>query len=213
MLVRTGGPLAGGSPRERRSQVSDVDLEQRLQMAAARPDAIAAFRLARRWFKESRRIEMRDLAAELGVSRATLFRWIGSRDELLGEVLWSLTKPTLRAVLEGTPGSGGDRVAEVMGRFATVLTESEYFRAFLRREPERALRVITTKSGTVQRRVVAAVEELIRQELPDDHPFRLPLHDLAFIIVRITESFLYSDLIIGEPPDASKVRQTVAILF
>ena len=39
-----------------------------------KPDALDAFRVARRWFMGGRRIEMQELAAELGVNRATLFR-------------------------------------------------------------------------------------------------------------------------------------------
>ena len=33
---------------------------------------------------------MSALADELGVNRVTLYRWIGSRDRLLVEVIWSL---------------------------------------------------------------------------------------------------------------------------
>src|SRR5262245_25508423 len=45
---------------------------------------------ARRRFLRGERVDMNDLAREVGIGRATLYRWVGSRDQLLGEVLWSL---------------------------------------------------------------------------------------------------------------------------
>ena len=41
------------------------------------------------------RIDMSALADELGVNRVTLYRWVGSRDRLLVEVVWSLARETL----------------------------------------------------------------------------------------------------------------------
>ena len=47
-------------------------------------------RLARRRFVAGERLEMPSLAAELGVNRTTLYRWVGSSEPLPVEVLWSL---------------------------------------------------------------------------------------------------------------------------
>jgi AcrR family transcriptional regulator len=41
--------------------------------------------LAARWIHDGRRLDMQGLADELGVSRATLFRHVGSREALLGK--------------------------------------------------------------------------------------------------------------------------------
>ena len=38
---------------------------------------------------------MSGLAEDLGVSRVTLYRWVGSREHLLVEVIWSLGRRTL----------------------------------------------------------------------------------------------------------------------
>ena len=133
---------------------------------------------------------MRELAAELGVNRATLFRWVGNRDDLLAEILWSLAEPTLAAAIDDAPGHGGQRIATAIGRFATLIDQAAFFRDFLRREPERALRILTTRAGTVQSRLVTAIETFLREEITAgqlDPP--LPPHDLAYLIVRIAESF------------------------
>src|SRR5919198_1081369 len=60
-----------------------------------------ALRLARRKFLAAQRIDMTGLAAELGVNRVTLYRWVGSRDALMVEVLWSLAASTLARAAAG----------------------------------------------------------------------------------------------------------------
>ncbi|MGB9302441.1 MAG: QsdR family transcriptional regulator [Mycobacterium sp.] len=182
-----------------------------------KPDALAAFRVARRWFQAGRRIEMQELAAELGVNRATLFRWVGSRDDLLGEILWSLAEPTLAAALEAAGDSdrtGAQRITGAIGRFAAMLDQADFLRDFLRREPERALRILTTRAGTVQARLVGAIETLLDEEVSRGNLHsRLPLRDLAYLIVRIVESFLYAEFIIGEEPDIAMVELAVGALL
>jgi len=51
----------------------------------ARPAPLDALRLARRRWLAGERIDMGALARELGVSRATLYGWVGSREKLIGE--------------------------------------------------------------------------------------------------------------------------------
>ncbi|HEY2262923.1 MAG TPA: hypothetical protein VGI96_09895, partial [Streptosporangiaceae bacterium] len=45
---------------------------------------------AARWIYEGRRLDMQGLADELGVSRVTLFRRVGGREELISRALWRL---------------------------------------------------------------------------------------------------------------------------
>ena len=72
-------------------------LQQQLadDLGGRRPTALDAFKLARRWFLAGRRIDMSALADELGVNRVTLYRWVGSREQLLVEVVWSVPRRTL----------------------------------------------------------------------------------------------------------------------
>ncbi|GAA1253921.1 QsdR family transcriptional regulator [Prauserella halophila] len=158
------------------------------------------------------RIEMQDLAARIGVSRATLFRWVGSRDELLTEVLWSLAEPALRDAVASATGNGGARVADALGQFAEILTTTEYFRAYLRREPERALRLLTTRAGSLQARMVGTIQDLLSAHLDVD-ALPLDLPDMAYLVVRIIESFIYADIITGAEPDPVRARQAVATLL
>jgi hypothetical protein len=61
---------------------------------------------------------------------------------------------------------------------------------------------------------VQAVERLLKQE-EDRGNLRHPLdnHDLAYLIIRIAESFIYNDIITGEEPDAAKAEVAVAALL
>src|SRR5260370_7125606 len=90
------------------------------QLAAGRPSRatpLDAFKLARRQFIAGQRVEMQRLAEELGVSRVTLHRWVGSRDQLLGEVLWSLGKLTFDHARARVSSNGGQAVADAMEAF------------------------------------------------------------------------------------------------
>ena len=113
-------------------------LSERLE-SGEHPDAVRAFRMAREQFIDGERIDMGRLAGRLGIDRTSLFRWVGNRDALLSEVLWSLAVPTLQQAEDAAAGrSGPDRVAAVLTSFASDLIRAPYFRAFLRREPAHA---------------------------------------------------------------------------
>jgi AcrR family transcriptional regulator len=194
--------------------MAETPLGRMLASTERRPDPLEAFHLARRWFLTGKRIEMGELATELGVNRATLFRWVGGRDELLAEILWSVAEPTLTAAVDASPGHGAERIARVVGNFATVIDQAAFFQEFLRREPERALRILTTRASTVQSRLVAAIEALLNDELTQGRlDTSLPPRELAYLVVRIVESFLYADIITGEPLDIAKAEQAIGALL
>jgi AcrR family transcriptional regulator len=181
------------------------------QVQTGRAEAIA---LARRLILESRPVRMHELAAELGVSRVTLHRWVGSREQLLGDALWSLSAATLAEAERATRTRGARRIAEIVGRYLAAADSSAGVRSFLARDPELALRVLTTRASSVQARSVEEVERLIREAV-DAGDLRVSMspHDLAYVITRIGESFLYADIITGEKPDVAKARQAVEQLL
>jgi AcrR family transcriptional regulator len=198
--------MTGGSPTPLARQLDGE--------TQSRPTALEAFKLARRQFIRGQRIEMQGLASELGVSRVTLHRWVGSRDGLLGEVIWSLAEPTIRDAQMATRSRGGEGIAETLWRFISATRAAPFMREFLEREQEIALRVLTTKSARVQSRVVAAVRDMLAAEATAER-LELPMEpdDLAYVIVRLAESFTYTDVITGEQPDPDKARQAIAALL
>lgn len=178
-------------------------------------DARRAFQAARETFIAGERIDMGALAAALGVDRTSLFRWVGNRDALLSEVLWSLAEPTLaHADRSTTELTGAARVAETLTRFVDDLNTAGYFRSFLQREPTRALRLLTTTESQIQRRYVATATWLIERDLgPAPLGGAIDPTELAFLLVRLSESFTYSDLIAGEEPSAARARVAFRLLL
>jgi hypothetical protein len=172
--------------------------------------ALRAFREARHTFIAGSRIDMGALATSLGVDRTSLFRWVGNRDRLLSEILWSLAVPTFDAAATAAAPSGAARIVDVLDRFTADLIEAPYFRAFLTREPARALRLLTTTESDVQSRFVGRVTELVDRERITGafDPTPLSAEELARLLVRISESFTYADLISGETPDPARARAT-----
>lgn len=184
---------------------TDVDLP------AVVTDVLA---LARASFLETGRIDMGELAVAASVNRSTLYRRYRGRDQLLGEVIWSLAEPSLQAAIREARGTGGARIADAVGRFAAMAIGNDAFADFLRREPERALRVVTTRTGGVAARIVAVFEELVLTEVQAGRlVLGLSAHDTAYILLRIAESYVYTDAITGAPPQPAKVRQACGMLL
>src|SRR6266508_926332 len=85
--------------------------------ATSRPTPLDALRLARRRWLAGERLDMGGLARELGISRATLYSWVGSKERLIGEVIWSFAEEGVRQAREAASGSGGDYIVDVVERF------------------------------------------------------------------------------------------------
>jgi len=172
------------------------------------------FAAALRVFLDCRRLDMRALAADLGISRATLYRKTGSRDRLLGEVLWALTRRAIeRALRSADDLTGVDRVVAVVERYLGFIERQPAFRRLLTGEPEIALRVLTSKHGVVQGRIVAALAALVEQERRAGtiRP-QMDSEILAYVIVRVGEGFLYADVIADNAPELAQAGPAVRAL-
>ncbi|WP_410610073.1 QsdR family transcriptional regulator [Amycolatopsis sp. lyj-109] len=172
------------------------------------------FELARDWFLAGRRVDMGELARALSISRATLHRRVGSRDLLLGEILWSLSSASIARLWPSCVGRGAAGIADFVSGYVRIANDSPPFRDFLRREPERALRLLTTRASVCQKRTTEKLAALLSGEVSAgrlDPP--LPVPDLAYLLVRIGESFVYTDVITGDAPDAAKAHAAVTALL
>jgi hypothetical protein len=89
---------------------------------------------ARRHLLRQATIDMEQLAHELAVSRATLYRAVDGRDRLLGDVLWSLAERTYEEARRAVTRRGVDAILEISHHFTESVTAAAPFRCFLQRE-------------------------------------------------------------------------------
>ena len=180
-----------------------------LEAAAAR-----AQRLARRKFLAPERIDMSALADELGVNRVTLYRWVGSRDKLLVEVVWALAEQALDLAKRQTDAHGAERIVETVTGFLWLAIDNAGMQRWLAEEGEHAMRLLTRHDAGFQPRLIQAIEDLLEEEAEAGR-LALPveLHELAYVIVRLIESYTYLDLITGEAPDAGRAEPILRMLL
>lgn len=175
------------------------------------PPAEDIVRTAARWIDRGVRVDTSAFAQELGISRSTLFRRVGNREDLLGDALYYLSERTLTAASRTWEREEGDvvrnaagelRCLSIMREYRSVLAASTGFRRFLDDEPVLAIRLLTDPDGRVQPRVIAAHVELLRRDV-EDGGFEptVGLDSLCYAIVRLGEAFLYSDVLASRTPD------------
>ena len=157
---------------------------------------------------------MDELAQELAVSRATLYRAVDGRDRLLGDVLWSLAEHTYEQARREVTWRGVDAILEISHRFTEAVTTSPPFRRFLEREPQTALRVLLTPAGGVHDRTVAMQRAIFAEALGNGED-ALPgdLDTSAYLYVRLRESILYADVVSGRQPDPGVAERAVRALL
>jgi AcrR family transcriptional regulator len=171
-------------------------------------------KLARRRFLAAERIDMSALAEELGVNRVTLYRWVGSRDQLLVEVIWSLGSRTLELADDRVEAKGGERIVQTITGFLDDVISNAGMRRWLAEEGELAMRLLTRRDTGFQTRLIDAVHSLLKEEA-DAGRLDLPvdLEEVAYVIVRLIESYTYLDLIRGEEPDAKRAEPVLRMLL
>src|SRR3954453_3384468 len=121
---------------------------------ASREDVLAA---ALERFVACERIDVQALAAELGIGRATVYRWFGSREGLLGAVLVSAARFVVKNARSEARGRGGARLLVSFDRINRALAEAPSLRYFLQEERGTALRMVASGGGPVQPAVVAMI--------------------------------------------------------
>jgi AcrR family transcriptional regulator len=184
--------------------------------AQHRPTPLDAFTLAVGWFNAGHRIEIQGLAAELGVSRITLHRWVGTRDALLSEILWHLTDHAIDREVERLsrrPAAGG-RVPAIMGRLATRVVHNRGVQRMQSDELGLLTTLTTSDASTYQRRLIARVVALLDEDRQHGQLVAgIPTADLAFATVRLTEAFVHTPAITGNPAAPERVRPILDALL
>lgn len=172
----------------------------RLAQALAEPEAearatpVTVFRMARKRWLAEQRINLADLAKDAGIGRATLFRWIGSKDLLIQEILWSLYQPVFERAVREAGASGAEHVIAVHRRVIVDVLFAEPIQRFFRHDREYALRLLTASNTVLHQRTVAIAREHL-EALVARGEIELPISAQRFaeIVTRINKSLMYGD--------------------
>src|SRR4051794_33373745 len=131
--------------------------------AAASPEDVLDAAMHR--YLRGRRVDVQAIAGELGLGRTTIYRWFGSREGLIGEVLFAAAEPLLKEARGNARGRGARALLETFDRFNRSLADSPALRRFVESERDAALRIITSGAGTLQPRIVAGIRAVIDDEV------------------------------------------------
>ena len=179
--------------------------------AASREDVLAA---AMYRYLRGRRIDVQAIASEVGLGRTTIYRWFGSREGLIGEVLFRASEPIIDEARRRARGRGAAALLDTFDRINRALVAAPALRQFLEQERGVALRIITSSGGVVQPRAVERITELIEDEIragtygPSVEPATL-----AYAIVRLAEAFLYNDAVAGIRGEVDRLREIEAAIL
>ena len=179
--------------------------------AASREDVLEA---AMYRYLRGRRIDVQAIAAELGVGRATIYRWFGTREDLIGEILIRAADPLLDDAHARARGSGGRVLLGIFDRFNRALAEAPALRQFVEQERDAALRIICSDAGKVRPHIVGRITALIEAEAGAgayDPPVQPSI--LGYAIVRLAEAFLFNDAVAGMRGDVERLKRVEAALL
>jgi AcrR family transcriptional regulator len=158
------------------------------------------------------RVDLTVVARRLGLSRATIYRWFGSRDRVLGEVIATQLEQLIARKRRAVRTRGAQGLLEVFDQINRSLSSASALRTLLEQEPGTAMQLLTSGAGVVHPRAVSTVEALIAAEVSAGN-YEPPADPatLAYAIVRLAEAFLYNDA--GIRGDHERLREVQAALL
>jgi len=179
-----------------------------------RADVLAA---ATARFRAGERIDlraMRAIAAGLGLGRATVYRWFGSRAALIGEVLGAELDTLVADARARAAGVGAEALLDTFDRMNLALAASEPLGRFLEVERDAGPRLLTSSAGPVQPRAVAAIAARLEAEArAGAYTPAIEVRTLAYAIVRLYEAFVHNDAAAVIRGEVERLREVDAALL
>lgn len=177
--------------------------------AFRRPTEEDAVVLAREMFLADERVDLNTLAGRLGVSRATLHRWVHTREHLLDEVLGRLADEFLADGLARARERPDDAVPELTRAIVSATSGSAPLRGFVAREPELALRLLLG-DGAVRRAGIAQVQALVDEAYPGEGR---RLAGFSATVVDMVLALEWATIAAGHEPSADRIAQITRALL
>ena len=140
---------------------------------------------------------MNQLIADLDIGRTTLYRWVGEREQLIGEILGQLVDEWVELVEPQAEGTGVARFLDVLRRYLEHAAGSAALTSFTEREPALALRVLMDRDGQVAQHSHDAIQRLLKE---DDPALDLSA-DTVRAITLVSITLVWAYIATGQEPD------------
>ena len=164
-------------------------------------------------YLSGRRVDVTVVASRLGLGRATIYRWFGSREALLGEVIARQLELLVARKRAEVRRRGAAGLLEVLDRVNQTLTRARAVRRLLEQERASAMRMLTSSAGVVEPRAVACVQALIEEEMTRGYKPPTDPGTLAYALVQLRHAFLWNDATSGVRGDYERLREVQAALL
>lgn len=162
-------------------------------------------------FLAGARVDMQTLAARLGISPATLYRWFASRAGLLESVFERLAEQFAAQARADARGEGDERVCDYARCMMTAAASFEPMRTFVTREPQLGLRLLLGREGAVHRVVTARTAELIADTRAPGAGS--PDEDHVHLIVQVATALEWATFTVGDEPEIESAVEIIRMIL
>lgn len=156
--------------------------------------------VARELLDEGERVDIQAVARRLGVSRATVHRWFGTRDQLVSALFEHLTTEFREAAEAEARGSGDERAFDFVRRIADRSAAYVPLRLAAAREPGVVLRLVLAEDGPVHTQVAEALTRLLAATRSVKEMRRL--RDVVDVFAATAIAVHWATIAAGGEPDA-----------
>ncbi|MBS1676340.1 MAG: hypothetical protein JST08_03040 [Actinobacteria bacterium] len=176
-----------------------------------RPRPEDALELARESFLAEERVELATLATQIDISQATLYRWFGSREQLIDQVLGLLTDEFTSTAAVEAEGEGDERVLDFIRRVMALTVGFAPVRNLVAKEPQLALRLLLGEGQAVHRGLVRALGECIAESRSPEQA--RALEGEIDTIVQVGTALEWATLVVGDEPRLDRVVEIARALL
>ena len=151
---------------------------------------------------------MQVLAADVGVGRATLYRWFGDRERLIGLVLSELSRQALQWLADQAPADEKAHILHTIDAFMRVTCAFPPLLRFLNAEPALALRTLLDPDAPLITFLSAWATDRLA-EAGFGGGADPSARELAEVLVSVTSTYCWARVIAGGEADVDSAMRAV----